>query len=61
MDELEGSVVVGLRETPPTGAPFLASGFGKVAGSRFVWNAVVVLPDPALELLVLRAESGKLW
>jgi hypothetical protein len=68
MDGLEGSAnaVVGSRETPPIGAPFLASvsGFGNVAGCRFVWNAVVVLPDPDLPIglpVVLRAESGKLW
>ena len=35
-------------------------GFGNVAGCRFVWNAVVVLPYPGLGLLVvLLTESGK--
>jgi hypothetical protein len=57
VDGLEGSAnaVVGSCETPPIGAPFLASvgGFGNVAGCRFVWNAVVVLPDPCLGLLVV--------
>jgi hypothetical protein len=62
IDGLEGSAnaVVGPREIPPTGAPFLASvsGFGNLAGSLFGWKAVVVLPDPPRRLpVVLRAKS----